>query len=151
MSTEYGASVLHLENNVRQNSVNIDYSSNSSSLINTTTLIAGRICCRELNWYKTKDTLQTLFPKKHDVAIFDLIVVTDCSLSDREPEGVLQMIRRFGSPGTIVVVGLCKEREGTPYFIEMAKVMFTEYLIVPQTTYHEDYQSSRHEIMLISV
>jgi predicted nicotinamide N-methyase len=152
MSTEYGLAVNHLEKNIVRNYVDILSANSFSSDTKNTTLIAGCVSCRELDWYKTEETLQSIFPNKNDTPIFDLIVVTDCTLSERDSRGILGMIHKYGSPGhTMVVVGICNEREGTPYFIETAKEIFADYTIVPQTDYHKDYQSSRHKIMLIQV
>ena len=151
MATECGLlAVNHLKKNMVRNYVGI--STTNSSDTNNTTLIAGCVRCRELDWYKTKESLQSIFPKKNDTPVFDLIVVTDCSLSERDSRGVVDMILKYGSPGhTMAVAGICNEREGTPYFIETTKNVFPHYLFIPQTDYHKDYQSSRHQIMLIQV
>jgi len=147
MSTEHRSALNHLERNVVRNYVD---SSNSSDM--TTTLTAGRVSCRELNWYKSKESLQSLLPNKSDSAVFDLIVVTDCSLSERDSRGVLDMIQKYGLQGhTMVVAGICNEREGTPYFIKTSKDLFADYMIIPQADFHKDYQSSRQTIMLIQV
>jgi predicted nicotinamide N-methyase len=149
MATEYGLAVNHLKKNMVRNYVGISTANFSHT---NTTLIAGCVSCRELDWYKTKETLQSVFPNENDTPIFDLIVVTDCSLSERDSRGVLDMILKYGSPGhTVVVAGICNEREGTHYFIETTKNVFANYMFIPQTDYHKDYQSSRHKIMLIQV
>ena len=75
MSTEYGQqNVDHLRRNCERNNVESSNRIASSSAANTT-LTAGFVSCRELDWYKTTETLQSLFPNKNDTAIFDLIVV----------------------------------------------------------------------------
>ena len=150
MATECGLlAVNHLKKNMVRNYVGISTTNSSNT---NTTLIAGCVSCRELDWYKTKESLQSVFPNKNDTPIFDLIVVTDCSLSERDSRGVVDMILKYGSPGhTMVVAGICNEREGTPYFIETTKNVFPHYLFIPQTDYHKDYQSSRHKIMLIQL
>jgi hypothetical protein len=154
MSTEYGSAVAHLQRNCERNHVAMacPLEPSFSNCAATSTLQAGRVLCRELNWYKTTETLQSLFPKSDDVAQFDVIVVTDCSLSIKDSMGVLDMIQKYGTPGhTTALVGLCLEREGTPYFIECATRLFPHVTVVPKTEFHEHYLTSRHTILLIQL
>ena len=151
MSTEYGPAVDHLLRNCKRNKM-LQPSNASSSAVHTTTLTPGFVNCRELDWYKSTETLLDLFPNKLDTAIIDLIVVTDCTLCEKESRGVLNMICKYGTPNhTIVVAGVCKEREGTKYFVEASKQVFADLFVVPHAIYHEDYQSTRHDVLLIQV
>jgi hypothetical protein len=101
LSTEYGSAVKYLKNNCDRNQVTLP----SDQM--TSTVTAGKVHCRELDWYKTtEETLQTLFQEEGERAMFDLIVVTDCSLTFKESQGVLEMIHKYGTPGhTKVVAG----------------------------------------------
>jgi hypothetical protein len=154
MSTEYGSAVKHLQKNCERNNVALENTQdpvNGNSIISTT-LKAGYVFCRELDWYNTTETLQTLFPLKDDVPIFDLIAVTDCSLSMKDSMGVLDMIQKYGTIGhTKILVGLCREREGTPYFIDKANEIFSKVSVVPTSQYHPDYQTTRQTILLIQL
>ena len=155
MATEYGSeNVKHLQDNCKSNGV---LTTHTTTTTKTTTtgqpssnmlpLTAGRVCCRELDWYTTQETIDSL-----KVGSFDLIVVTDCSLSQKDSDGVMDMILRYGTPGeTKAIVGLCKEREGTPHFVERARNEFRSVHTVSETEYHPDYRSKRHTILLIDV
>jgi 2-polyprenyl-3-methyl-5-hydroxy-6-metoxy-1,4-benzoquinol methylase len=151
LSTEYGSAVAHLQRNCDRNQVTRN--SDSSTSNDTSTLSPGRVVCRELDWYKTTETLQGLFPKEKDRPLFDLIAVTDCSLSFRDSQGVLDMIHKYGTPGhTKVLVGLCREREGTPYFIESAKKLYPQGVTtIPESEYPVNYQTARHTILLVQL
>ena len=156
MSTEYGSAVNRLQKNCERNEVALECCNENNNLLSTTTttttLKSGYVYCRELDWYKTTETLHTLFPLQNDTAIFDLIAVTDCSLSKKDSMGVLDMIQKYGTIGhTKVLVGLCREREGTPYFIDQANELFTKVSVVPTSQYHPDYQTNRQTILLIQL
>jgi predicted nicotinamide N-methyase len=147
MSTEYGTAVAHLRRNCEVNNVEVGATS-------STTLTAGRVCCRELDWYKTIETLQSLFQKPNDIAIFDLIAITDCSLSVKESMGVLNMIDKYGTHGhTRVLVGLCNEREGTSHFINASSQKYSKenMRVISSSEYHEDFPTTRHTILLIQL
>ena len=147
LSTEYGSAVAHLQGNCESNGVAMDTATTTIS----TTLTPGKVLARELDWYKTTETLQTLLPKPKDTPIFDVIAVTDCSLSIKDSVGVLDMIQKYGTPGhTKVLVGLCKEREGTPYFVNAAKEQW-KVTEIPTANYHKDFQTKRHTILLIDL
>lgn len=154
MSTEHGSTVDHLQRNCARNNV---AAINATPSPDHPTMMRGMVHCRELDWYNTEESLHSLLvPRdKNDSTpvVFDLIVVTDCSLTRKDSRGVLDMIHRFGTPGhTKAIVGICHEREGTPYFIESARTEFESLDIVPaQTEYHKEYQSTRHSILLIQV
>jgi hypothetical protein len=143
MATEYGSeNVKHLQKNCENNGVLCSTMSSRSAV-----LIPGRVYCRELDWYTTAETLESL-----NVGHFNLIVVTDCSLTNRDSAGVLEMIHRYGTPGqTKAIVAICKEREGTPYFLARARTEFRSVRTVPESDYHPDYRSKRHSILLIDV
>ena len=129
MATECGLlAVNHLKKNMVRNYVGISTTNSSDT---NTTLIAGCVRCRELDWYKTKESLQSVFPNKNDTPIFDLIVVTDCSLSERDSQGVVDMILKYGSPGhTMVVAGICNEREGLEYLEEKNLDFYYRYVVI---------------------
>ncbi|KAG7338661.1 lysine methyltransferase [Nitzschia inconspicua] len=150
LATEYGAAVVRLRRNCDRNRV---LRRDDSSTNNATTLSAGQVVCRDLDWYKTTETLQSLFPLEKDRAIFDVIVVTDCSLSPKESMGVLNMIERYGTPGhTRVLVGLCREREGTAFFVETAKMLYPHGVTtIPTSEYPTNYRTMRHTILLIQL
>lgn len=150
MSTEYGAAVDHLQRNCIRNNVAV------ATQWNGPTMIQGKVCCRELDWYTSTETVQSLLPvrEKTSPQMFDLIVVTDCSLTRKDSRGVLDMIHRYGTPGhTKAIVGVCLEREGTPYFMDSAKMEFARVDVVPSRMeeYHKDFQSTRHSILIIQV
>lgn len=140
MATEYGSeTVRFLNKNCEENNVAL------SGTPVAGTMVPGRVHCRELDWYTTNETLQSL-----QVATFDLIVVTDCSLTTKDSAGVLDMLHRFGTPGhTKVIVGVCKEREGTPYFVKRARNEFQSVRVIPESEYHQDFQSRRHSILYL--
>jgi hypothetical protein len=95
--------------------------------------------------------LQTLFAPD-ETAVFDLIVVTDCSLSTKDSKGVLEMIHKYGTKRhTKAIVGVCNEREGTPYFIENAKKDFRDVVLVPTSDLHPDNKTTRHTILKFQV
>jgi Lysine methyltransferase len=150
MSTEYGSAVSHLQQNCELNQVSRRQQKDDDA----TTLRAGEVVCRDLDWYKTTETLQSLFlPNHRDRAMFDLLAVTDCSLTMKDSMGVLDMIHKYGTPGhTKVLVGLCREREGTPYFIQTAKQLFPHGVTtIPTSDYPADFQTNRHIILLIQL
>jgi hypothetical protein len=145
LSTEYGSAVKYLKNNCDRNQVTLP----SDQM--TSTVMADKVHCRELDWYKTTETLQTLF-QEGERAMFDLIVVTDCSLTSKESQGVLEMIHKYGTPGhTKVVAGVCNEREGTPYFIDHARNEFNNVVLIPTLDHHPDYRTTRHTILSFPV
>jgi tRNA A37 methylthiotransferase MiaB len=109
------------------------------------TLIPGKVRCRELDWFKEAEPLELLF-KAGERAIFDLIIVTDCSLTERDTEGVFAMIEKYSTKGhTRVVVAACLEREGTPLADRKAKT-YEGYKQVENSQHHLDYSSSRFQI-----
>jgi len=141
LSTEYGTVVNYLEDNCRSNGVLPDASK---------TLIAGMVTCRALDWYNANETLETLFSIGEE-AIFDIVIVTDCSLTERDTRGVFRMINKYSTEGhTRVIVGSCHEREGTPLVLERVND-FRNVRKVEQSELHPDYKSSRHIILLFDV
>mmetsp|Transcript_59787 Transcript_59787/g.146818 ORF Transcript_59787/g.146818 Transcript_59787/m.146818 type:complete len:332 (-) Transcript_59787:4304-5299(-) len=150
MATEYGSeNVKHLQKNCKNNGVLTTDTTTQTTTIEASSnmLTPGRVYCRELDWYTTQETIDSL-----NVGAFDLIVVTDCSLSQKDSDGVMDMILRYGTPGeTKAIVGLCKEREGTPHFVERAQNEFRSVRNVSETEYHPDYRSKRHTVLLIDV
>lgn len=143
LSTEYGASVKYLQENCDFNNVRQDEGQ--------TKMTPGTVRCRELDWYKATETLETIF-LKDDERVFDLIVVTDCNLTRKDSEGVIDMINKYATKGhTRAIVGLCNEREGTPYFIERASKLFQNVASVPQSQCHPDFQSRRHTILTFNL
>lgn len=144
LSTEYGVAVRYLTENCRRNGVApID--------TNAKTMVPGIATCRELDWYKTTATLESLFTAGEDPR-FDLIVVTDCSLTERDTRGVIEMIHKYGTPGhTKCVVGSCVEREGSPLLFKMVDADFKNVVEIETSDHHADYQSARHKIMCFDV
>ena len=138
LSTEYGPAVRHLERGCRSNYVLAEASIPG-------TLIPGKVRCRELDWFKEAEPLELLF-KAGERAMFDLIIVTDCSLTERDTEGVFAMIEKYSTKGhTRVVVAACLEREGTPLADRKAKT-YEGYQQVENSQHHLDYSSSRFQI-----
>mmetsp|Transcript_3432 Transcript_3432/g.4973 ORF Transcript_3432/g.4973 Transcript_3432/m.4973 type:complete len:148 (+) Transcript_3432:1-444(+) len=138
ISSEYGSAVRYLQKNCSDNAV---------TSIAQTKMKAGVVLCRKIDWFNTAETLQTLFAP-NERAIFDLIMVTDCSLTIKESKGVLDMIHKYGTIGhTKVVVGLCNEREGKPYFIEQCMKYFKEVVEVPMAQQHPVYRTTRQTII----
>lgn len=114
LATEYGPVVKYLERNCQRNGV-------LSDTTVETTLVAGKARCCELDWYKSTLTLESLFAP-HEEAVFDLIIVTDCSLTERDARGVFDMIYKYSTKGhTKIVIGTCLEREGTPLTMQLAQ------------------------------
>ena len=138
LSTEYGPAVRHLESCCRNNYVLAEKSVPG-------TLIPGKVRCRELDWFKEAEPLELVF-KAGERAIFDLIIVTDCSLTERDTEGVFAMIEKYSTKDqTRVVVAACREREGTPLAERKAKA-YRGYREVDYSQQHPDYTSSRFQI-----
>jgi predicted nicotinamide N-methyase len=147
MSTEYGSAVRCLRENCDRNNVTMPHTMGSSQA----TMKSGFVTCRELDWFKTTETLQTLFAP-NEQAIFDLIVVTDCSLTNKESKGVINMIHKYGTKGhTKVIFGVCNEREGTPYIMEAAVKDFQEVVLVPTSDHHTSFQTTRQKIVICLV
>lgn len=143
ISSEYGSAVKYLLKNCSDNGV--------VTPLPQEKMKAGFVLCREIDWFNTTETLENLFGP-NERAIFDLIVVTDCSLTNKDSRGVLDMVHKYGTKGhTKVVVGLCNEREGSPYFIEQCLKDFKEVAIVPRAQYHPYYKSTRQTIMQVRV
>ncbi len=143
LATEYGPVVKHLEFNCQCNGVLLL----PDAMIDQT-LVAGKAKCRELDWYKTTETLESMFSCNDDKAVFDLVIVTDCSLTERDTQGVFDMIQKYSTKDhTKVVMGLCLEREGTPLSIQKAK-QFTNFRQVETSQQHPNYTTTRHTILL---
>ena len=141
ISTEYGNSVKYLKENCNLNHV--------TQGEDQTKMTPGMVRCRELDWYNATETLEKLF-LKDDEKVFDLIVVTDCSLTKKDSQGVIDMINKYATKShTKVIVGLCKERDGTPYFIENATNTFKGVARVQEV--HPDFKSTRHTILTFQV
>jgi hypothetical protein len=139
LSTEYGPVVKHLEEGCRSNHV-------LAMVSDPTTLTPGKVRCRDLDWFKETETLESMF-KEGERAVFDLIIVTDCSLTERDSDGVFSMIEKYATKGqTRVVVGSCIQREGTPRAVQNAKA-YPNYRQVDSSQQHADYSSSRFHIM----
>lgn len=140
LSTEYGPVVRYLENNCQMNKVLPEESATSP------TLMTGKVRCRELDWFKEAESLQSMF-KEGERAVFDLVIVTDCSLTERDTKGVFKMIDKFSTPGqTKVIVGVCIQREGTPLTLQKAKA-YSGYREVQVSDLHPAYTSSRFHIL----
>jgi hypothetical protein len=106
VSTEYGVAVRYLKQSCDTNNVTVS---------SDQPLSAGGVKCRELDWFKTEETLESLF-LSGEVPMFDLIVVTDCTLSEKEAYRVAAMFHKYGTKGhTKAVVGACIQREGMFY------------------------------------
>eukprot|EP00934_Nitzschia_sp_Nitz4_P004943 Nitzschia sp. Nitz4//scaffold33_size148984//121382//122209//NITZ4_002945-RA/size148984-processed-gene-0.178-mRNA-1//-1//CDS//3329548478//4933//frame0 len=139
LSTEYGVAVDHLRSSCDRNLV-----------LTSGTLLRGKVKCRELDWYSASDSLSSLFLPGEE-ACFDMIVVTDCSLEGCHSEGVFDMIKKYGSKGhTRVVAGVCREREGTPLFLKLARE-FRDFALIPSANLHPDYRTERQLIMTFSL
>ena len=152
LSTEYGSALKYLQENCDSNHVTMTARCQEYDDSVMTMLMPGIVTCRELDWYSTRETLQSLLPNTDIRANFDLIVVTDCSLTAKESRGVLDMIERYSTPGyTRVVAGVCNQREGTPYFTKGARKRFDDVRCIPTSEHHPEYQSIRHSIFYISV
>ena len=140
LATEYGPVVKYLESNCQKNGVLPDRVSEE------TTLVTGKARCCELDWYRANQTLESLFTPQEE-AIFDLIIVTDCSLTERDARGVFDMIHKYSTRGhTKIVVGTCLEREGTPLTMQLAQE-YPCYYQVPSSELHPHYTSQRHQIV----
>lgn len=143
LSTEYGVSVKYLQKNCEKNAV---LSSKTSKMT------AGVVKCHELDWYKTTETLVSLFSAEDDEPIFDLIVVTDCSLTPKDSQGVIDMIHKYGTKGhTKVILGLCTEREGTPHCIDVVSREFQNVTRIQSSDFHPNYKSQRQIIYFLEV
>ncbi|CAJ1966837.1 unnamed protein product [Cylindrotheca closterium] len=141
LSTEYGSSVKFLKKNCVDNEVEVPTGDDEKW-----TPAPGRVTSCELDWFNSNQTLESMFAEGQDT-IFDLIVVTDCSLTNKDSNGVMEMIHKFGTTGhTRAIVGVCKEREGTPYCAENIPKQFKNVKRVPEEDYHPEYSSSRYII-----
>lgn len=139
LSTEYGTVVKYLEENCQRNGILRDSTTSK-------TMVAGRATCRELDWYKANQTLESLFSENEE-AVFDLVIITDCTLSARETRGVVDIIDKYSTKGhTKVIIGSCRQREGTPLLLELVK-KFQNLREVESSELHPDYKSSRHVIV----
>jgi len=142
LSTEYGNSVKFLKKNCVDNEVEVPTAADGEKWTPT----PGRVTSCELDWFNANQTLESMFAEGQET-VFDLIVVTDCSLTQKDSQGVLEMIHKFGTNGhTRAVLGACKEREGTPYCFENIPKEFKNVKTVPEEDYHPDYASSRYVI-----
>jgi len=142
LSTEYGLAVKHLQYGCRKNHVLVE----DDDTLNGPTLLPGKVRCQELDWFKETNTLESLF-QDGERAFFDLIAVTDCSLTERDTEGVFAMIDKYSTKGqTSVVMGVCLEREGTPLAIRKAE-RYPDYRYMGPTQQHPEYSSTRLAIM----
>lgn len=148
LSTEYGISVKYLQENCDLNSVTATETSAAQA---KWTPKSGVVYCRELDWYKTTETLGTLFAEGNQ-AVFDLIVVTDCSLTSKDSKGVMEMMHKYGTKDhTKVILGLCHEREGTSYCLENVPKEFKRVVKVPEEQYHPNFKSKRHMVYTFDV
>jgi hypothetical protein len=139
LSTEYGISVKYLQENCDKNKVTEPESSQRTKW----TPKSGVVSCRELDWYKTAETLESLFADMQQ-AIFDLIVITDCSLTEKDSQGVMAMIHKYATKDhTKVILGICREREGTPYCLENVPKEFKNVVTVPEQDCHPNFKSTR--------
>lgn len=147
LSTEYGHSVNFLKKNCVDNKVELADDHDSEKWTPTT----GRVTSCELDWFNADQTLESMFAKGQE-ALFDLIVVTDCSLTPKDSQGVMEMIHKFGTIGhTKAFLGACKEREGTPYCIENIPKEFKNVKRVEEKDYHPDFKTSRYFIWTFEV
>jgi predicted nicotinamide N-methyase len=146
LSTEYGPVVKYLQDNCERNGVLADTKAAGTTLGQI--LVSGMVTCRELDWYKTSETLESMFSSSSNEPIFDLVIVTDCSLSEKDTRGVFDMIHKYSSKGhTRVIVGVCNEREGTPLVHEQVKA-FQSHSRVETSKLHPNYTSSRHTVLI---
>jgi hypothetical protein len=142
ISTEYGVAVRYLTESCDNNKVTVKTDQ---------PLSAGRVKCRELDWFKTEETLESLF-QPGEVPKFDLIVVTDCMLSKKEACGVIDMFHKYGTKGhTKGVAGACTEREGTPYFIKHIQDDFVNVMVVPTSEHHPNFRNPRHTLLTFDI
>jgi len=149
LSTEYGNSVKFLKTNCVDNKVELELPDHDGSEKWTPT--PGRVTSCELDWFNANQTLESMFAKGQE-AVFDLIVVTDCSLTPRDSQGVMEMIHKFGTIGhTKAFLGACKEREGTPYCIENIPKEFKNVKRVEEEDYHPDFATSRYILWTFEV
>jgi predicted nicotinamide N-methyase len=146
LSTEYGHVVKYLQDNCQRNGVLADTTTSDGTTLGRM-LVSGMVTCRELDWYKASETLESIFASSSNTAVFDLVIVTDCSLSEKDVRGVFDMIRKYSSKGhTKVIVGSCNQREGTPLVHEQAKE-FQNVCRVETSKLHPDWTSSRHTVL----
>lgn len=146
LSTEYGPVVKYLRNNCQRNGVLADTPTVEMPL-DPIALVSGTVTCRELDWYKSSETLESMFSSSKNEAVFDLVIVTDCSLSEKDTRGVFDTIRKYSTKGhTKVIVASCNQREGTPLVHKQAKE-FQNLSQVETSELHPDYASSRHTIL----
>eukprot|EP00980_Cylindrotheca_fusiformis_P014608 scaffold3956_cov99-Cylindrotheca_fusiformis.AAC.5 len=142
LSTEYGVSVKYLQQNIDLNKIADSQSTRQMKW----TPKSGVVSCRELDWYNASETLETLFAEGHQ-SVFDMIVVTDCSLTRRDSQGFMEMIHKYGTKNyTKVILGLCHEREGTPYCVENVPKEFRDVVKISEEAWHPDFKSQRHMI-----
>mmetsp|Transcript_54020 Transcript_54020/g.81887 ORF Transcript_54020/g.81887 Transcript_54020/m.81887 type:complete len:278 (+) Transcript_54020:166-999(+) len=142
MSSEYGVAVRYLKESCDSNNVTVE---------SDQPLSAGGVKCRELDWFKTEETLESLF-LPGEVPIFDLIVVTDCTLAEKEAHAVAAMFHKYGTKGhTKGLAGACIQREGTPSFIKRVQEDFDNVVVVPTSEQHPQFTTPRHTILKFDI
>ena len=143
VSSEYGVAVKYLTGSCDKNHVLAKRNE---------PLAPGKVKCCEIDWFKTEDTLESLFLPSESIKKFDLIVVTDCTLSEKDAYGIMKMFHKYGTPGhTKVVAGACVQREGTPYFIQGIQQDFHNVQLIPTSQHHPKYKTSRHTLVKFDI
>lgn len=155
VATEYGPIVPHMAECCRENGVLLERSppedGSALSLPSPSNLVGGMVICHELDWYALDATGGGSDGDKSG-ATFDLVLVSDCTLTPSDAVEILKVVKHFappGSQGIDIVVGACHQREGTPTFIKAAEEVYGKVEFLDKSEQAEGYSSNRHMIMRI--
>lgn len=149
VATEYGPIVPWMTEVCEQNGVLLQRKAPEDGsplgLPRPADLVAGKVICHELDWYALDATKD-----RADGGNFDVVLVSDCTLTPSDATEILKVIKHFvplGTEGIDIIVGACHEREGTPTFMKGAEETYKSMEVLDKSTQHEEYSSNRHMIM----
>ena len=128
VATEYGPITKWLGKCVKENGV-LNVEADKSS---------GRVVVKDLDWFNPDHLaeIDALGP-------YDTVLMSDCTLNAVEVPQILSIFKRFLTKGVLGIVGVCKERDGTPRFMREAGEDFEMGRV---SEFHPEYQSERLEV-----
>lgn len=146
-ATEYSTPIIqHLKENCLNNQV----------LYNGEDETSGIVSCHKLDWYEKelegelKDSEMTA--SSTSSSPFHMVIISDCTLTPSDATALIHVMKRFAVPKvTTFYVGLCKEREGTRLFVELARKEFNvvDEIAGEQIGDDFEYSSKRHFILAL--
>jgi len=150
LATEYGPIVPWMTQCCEQNGVllqrNAPEDGSTLGLPSPADLVPGKVMCHELDWYKLDDSKA----RGDDGIAFDIVLVSDCTLTPSDAIEIFKVIKHFVPPGTEgidVIVGAAQQREGTPVFVKAAEEAYRSVQVLDKSTQDEEYTSDRLMIM----